>query len=102
SSRGIEPADSSIPVAREPDAAGLVDDEVVGIGAGFDLVAPELSGGGIEIGDVVALLTNEPHPSLRVEVGIARPRVLPRHLPLCDLQRRTGRSLGRNCTGDDD
>src|SRR5436853_4782884 len=68
----IEPTDPPVPVAGEPDTTGPVDDEIVWIGAGFDLISPELSGGGIEIGDVVPLLPEKPDAPLGVAVQVAR------------------------------
>src|SRR5438045_8756708 len=59
----IEPADSPVPVAGEPDTAGLVDDEIVWIGAGFGLITPEISGRRMEAGHVVHLLPSDLHAS---------------------------------------
>ena len=54
-------------------------------GAGVQLIALELAADGIEDGDVVAALTDEPHRVLVVSIRIARSGVLPWHRPFGDL-----------------
>jgi hypothetical protein len=67
----------------------------MGIGSLVDLVSLELSVGGVQIGDIVARLTDEPDAALLVEIWIARPGLLPRDCPLHDLNRRHNRRSGR-------
>ena len=67
------------------------------------LVALEGSPGGVEIGDVVPFLADEPDTPLGVEVRIAGPRFLPWNLPLRNLKRGARRTLGRQRTrGEED
>src|SRR5690606_4235754 len=61
-----------------------VDDEVVRVGVGLEVVAPELPGPRVEDGDVVPFLAAEPDATIPGDGGIARARVLPRHLPLAN------------------
>src|SRR6266545_4841261 len=78
----IEPADVRGRVARVPDDAGAVQDEVVRPGPRSEIELLELARAGIEHTDVVALLPHEPHPSLAVGIRIARARAGPRDGPL--------------------
>ncbi len=66
----------------------LVDDDVVGMGPGVHLEALELAGGGVEPGDVVAGLTDEPDFSVRRDDGIAGPALFPGNRPFLDRHRR--------------
>src|SRR6185436_10505021 len=73
----------------------LLDDEIVRVRARIDLVPLEVAGLVVEIRDVVAVLANEPHPTLRVRVRVARPGLgAKRHRPLLRIELRDGRGAG--------
>ena len=63
----------------------VIDDKVMGTRTRLQVVSLELSGGGLEVGDVIATLPDEPDAPLSVNIGVARPRVLPGHCPFRDL-----------------
>ena len=95
SSCWVEPPDSGVAVAGEPDLSRPIDDEIVGIRPVLDLVALERPSRWVEVGDVVAFLTNEPDAALTVEVRIAWACLFPGDCPLRHLERRFGRPLRR-------
>ena len=61
---GFEPADVHRAVAGVPHEPVVVDDQVVRARARIELVAPEVAGCRVEIGEVVAPLPDEPDASL--------------------------------------
>src|SRR6184192_2824158 len=74
--------DAAVSIACEPDGVLSIDDEIVRIGPGVDLIALELATHGIERRDIVPHLANEPNAPLLIDEWVARRGPLPRHLPL--------------------
>jgi hypothetical protein len=62
----------AVAVAGVPDHAFPVHDEVVWQGAVFELITLKLAGLRLQIGEIVSLLTDEPHAVLTVCVRIPR------------------------------
>ena len=87
------------PVPGVPHVPIVVHDEVVRARPLVQLVPLELPGPGVEVGQVIADLANEPDTILVVHVRIAWPRVLPRHRPLGNLDGL--RSVNRCGTGEE-
>ncbi len=85
----IEAADVGVAIARKPNGAALLDDQVVRPGALRQVVPLEGPVLVIQRREIVAALPHEPDSSLRADVGVAGPRVFPRHGPLGDGDRRS-------------
>ena len=85
---GIEAPDARVAIARVPDSAIAAHNEIVRVSSGLDLEPLELAGLRVEIRDVVPGLTHEPDLARLVEVWVTGARLLPRHRPLGDRNRR--------------
>ena len=77
-------ADMGLPVAGIPDDAVAADDQVVGARTGLEIAPHELAGLGVEAGEVVAALADEPDFRPTPGIGIARPAGVVGHRPLVD------------------
>jgi hypothetical protein len=93
----IDAPDVTLEVAGVPDSAVVTNDEVVWTGLVLEIDPGEVTGLRIERREVVPRLADEPHGVGTHEVRIARPRVLPRHGKLLDLDGLVGR--GERCSG---
>ena len=91
-------------VAGVPDLAVSIDDQVVRPGARIEVVALERTGLRVQKREIVALLADEPDPTLLVHIRITRSGALPGDRPLGDVDRVGGeqRAGGDDQARDDD
>src|SRR2546423_11514555 len=98
--RGVQLDDAPILVAGEPYHPSAIDHQVVRVGAGIDVVPLELAALRVEVGYVVAHLSDEPDAPLPVYVWITRPGSIPRRAPHFRLRARSTGLAGRLRTGE--